>query len=81
MINKYTLKENVLRSFLKDPTLGPNEMTKALGFKYNSVKATYVKLCDEGLLKRESRGIYVPDVNGILLHIMDRIEALENCGK
>lgn len=81
MIKKYTLKENILRTFLKDPTLGPSEMTEILGVKYNSVKAAYVKLCNEGFLKREGRGIYVPDVTGILLHTMDRVEALENSRK
>lgn len=77
MTNKHTLKEMVLRTFLEDPTLGPSEMTKVLDVKYNSVKAAYVKLCDEGFLKREGRGIYAPDITGILLHMMDKVEALE----
>ena len=52
-------------------------MTEKLGAKYNSVKAAYAKLCDEGILKREGRGSYTPDIAGILLDLMDRVEALE----
>jgi predicted transcriptional regulator len=77
MKQEYSLKEHVLRTFLTDPSLGPSEMTEKLGAKYNSVKAIYAKLCDEGMLKREGRGSYAPDVAGILLDLMDRVEALE----
>jgi DNA-binding transcriptional regulator YhcF (GntR family) len=77
MTSKHTLKERVLRTFLKDPKLGPSEMTKVLEVKYNSVKAVYVKLCDEGFLRREGRGTYVPDITSILLRMMDKVEALE----
>ena len=52
-------------------------MTEKLGAKYNSVKAAYAKLCDEGMLKREGRGSYTPDIAGILLGLMDRVEAIE----
>jgi Mn-dependent DtxR family transcriptional regulator len=77
MKQDYSLKEHVLRTFLADPSLGPSEMTKKLGAKYNSVKAVYAKLCDEGMLKRERRGSYTPDVARILLNLMDRLETLE----
>ena len=52
-------------------------MTEKLGAKYNSVKAAYAKLSDEGMLKREGRGSYSPNLAGILLDLMDRVEALE----
>ena len=77
MSDKYTLKESVFRAFLKDPTLGPSEMTKLLGVKYNSVKAVYAKLCGEGLLERVGRGDYAANVTGILLHLIERVEVLE----
>jgi predicted transcriptional regulator len=72
-----SLKEQVFRTFLADPSLGPSEMTEKLGAKYNSVKAAYAKLCDEGMLKREGRGSYTPDLSGVLLDLMDRVESLE----
>ena len=50
MTEDYTLRESVFRAFLKNPTLGPTEMTDLLGAKYNSVKAVYAKLTAEGLL-------------------------------
>ncbi len=77
MKHDYSLKEQVFRTFLVDPSLGPSEMTEKLGAKYNSVKAAYAKLSDEGMLKREGRGSYKPDISGILLDLMDRVEALE----
>ncbi|MDP7443985.1 MAG: hypothetical protein QGI87_06510 [Candidatus Bathyarchaeota archaeon] len=77
MKQDYSLKEQVFRTFLADPSLGPSEMTEKLGAKYNSVKAAYAKLCDEGKLKREGRGTYTPDLAGIILGLMDRVEALE----
>lgn len=77
MSDKYTLKESVFRAFLKDPTLGPSEMTELLDVKYNSVKAVYAKLCEEGLLKRVGRGDYAANATGILLHLIERVEALE----
>ena len=77
MTHDYSLKEHVFRTFLADPSLGPSEMTKKLGAKYNSVKAAYAKLCDEGMLKREGRGSYTADISGILIDLMDRVEALE----
>ena len=77
MTHDYSLKEQVFRAFLADPSMGPSEMTEKLGAKYNSVKAAYAKLCDEGMLKREGRGSYTPDIAGILLGLMDRVEALE----
>ena len=77
MKQEYSLKEHILRTFLVDPSLGPSEMTEKLGANYNSVKAAYAKLCDEGMLKREGRGSYAPDVARILLNLMDRVEAIE----
>jgi hypothetical protein len=77
MKHDYSLKEQIFRTFLANPSLGPSEMTEKLGAKYNSVKAVYVKLYQEGKLKREGRGSYTPDVSGILLDLMDRVEALE----
>ncbi|MDP6458800.1 MAG: hypothetical protein QGF78_05705 [Candidatus Bathyarchaeota archaeon] len=77
MKQDYSLKEQVFRTFLADPSLGPSEMTEKLGAKYNSVKAAYAKLCDEGKLKREGRGSYTPDLAGIILDLMDRVKTLE----
>ncbi len=77
MNNEYTLRETVFRAFLANPNLGPKEMAAQLGAKYNSVKAVFAKLCEEGLLRREGRGNYAPNISMILLHLMDRIESLE----
>lgn len=81
MTEEYTLREAVFRAFLKNPSLGPKEMTGHLKAKYNSVKAVFAKLCEEGLLNREGRGQYAPNIPRILLHLMDRIEVLEKGGK
>lgn len=81
MTEGYTLRESVFRAFLKNPTLGPTEMSEQLNAKYNSVKAVYAKLTEEGLLKREGRGSYAPNFAGILLHLIDRLEALEKGAK
>jgi len=77
MDEEYTLRESVFKTFLLNPGLGPSEMAERLGANYNSVKAIFSKLCDEGLLTREGRGSYSPNVPGILLHLMGRVEALE----
>ena len=77
MTNDYTLRETVFRAFLADPNLGPKDMAAQLGAKYNSVKAVFAKLCEEGLLRREGRGSYAPNISMILLHLMDRVESLE----
>ena len=74
----YTLREMVLRSFLRNPKMGPSEMAEHLQAKYNSVKAIFSKLYEEGLLVREGRGNYSPNVTGIMLHLMDRIERIES---
>jgi len=37
MSEELSLKDKVLRGFLQDPTLGPEEMAAKLGAKYNSV--------------------------------------------
>ena len=65
---------------MENPDLGPSEMAQHLQANYNSVKAAFSNLCNDGLLDREGRGNYVPNVPKILLHIMDRIDALENSG-
>lgn len=78
MDKEYTLRESVFKTFLLNPTLGPSEMAGRLGANYNSVKAIFSKLCDEGLITREGRGSYSPNVSGILLHLMSRVETLEN---
>jgi len=77
MSKGYTLRENIFREYLKNPELGPREMTEHLKAKYNSVKAVYAKLHEEGLLRREGRGNYSPNLPGICLYLMDRVEALE----
>ena len=77
-MSDYSLKENVFRTFLKNPDLGPSEMTEKLNAKYNSVKAAYAKLCDDGMLKRVGRGRYAPYIEGILLSLLDRVEELES---
>lgn len=77
MSNKLSLKESVFREFLKNPSLGPSEMTEKLGAKYNSVKAAFAKLTDEGYLVRPSRGVYEPNIAVILLDLIDRVAMLE----
>ena len=81
MTEDYTLRDTVFKTFLKDPSLGPSEMTERLGANYNSVKAVYAKLYEEGLLGREGRGNYIPNISGILLQLMDRLEALERASR
>jgi len=56
-------------------------MTGLLGAKYNSVKAAFAKLAEDGLLSRSGRGNYEPNTAGILLHLLDRVEALEKQAK
>jgi hypothetical protein len=77
MSKKITVKDNVLREFLRDPNLGPSEMAPKINAKYNSVKAAYAKLAVEGFLDRPSRGVYEPNISVILLDLIDRVEALE----
>ena len=77
MSREMSLKDNVFREFLQDPSLGPSEMTKKINAKYNSVKAAFAKLAAEGFLDRSSRGIYEPNVAAILLDLIDRVEVLE----
>jgi hypothetical protein len=77
MSNKFSLKQRVFREILKNPSLGPREMTERLGAKYNSVKAAFAKLADEGYLERPSRGVYEPNIAIILLDLIDRISELE----
>ncbi|MBS7619557.1 hypothetical protein KEJ21_02785 [Candidatus Bathyarchaeota archaeon] len=52
-------------------------MTERLGAKYNSVKAVFAQLSEDGLLIREGRGNYSPNLPKIILSLMDRIETLE----
>ena len=77
MSNEISLKDSVFREFLKNPSLGPSEMTEKLGANYNSVKAAFAKLAEEGFLERPSRGSYAPNNAAILLNLMDRVAALE----
>ncbi len=77
MSEDLSLKDKVFRSFLQDPSLGPEEMAEKLGAKYNSVKDAFAKLAKEGLLRRSSRGNYEPSYTGIVLHLLNRIEDLE----
>ena len=77
MSNEISLKDSVFREFLKNPSLGPSEMTDKLEANYNSVKAAFAKLADEGFLERPSRGTYEPNIAVILLDLMDRVAALE----
>ncbi len=81
MSRDQTLYETVFRTFLEKPSLRPSEMTEELGANYNSVKAIFAKLYDDNLLRREGRGNYAPNINGILLHFLDRVEALEKAAK
>ena len=77
MSNEISLKDSVFREFLQNPSLGPSEMTDKLGANYNSVKAAFAKLAEEGYLERPSRGTYQPNMAAIILNLMDRITALE----
>ena len=81
MSSKKSLKDEVFREFLKNSSLGPSEMTEKLDAKYNSVKAAFAKLAEEGFLERPSRGSYEPNIAGILLDLMDRVEKLEEQAK
>ena len=81
MSPKKSLKDEVFREFLQNPSLGPTEMTEKLNVKYNSVKAAFAKLAEEGFLERPSRGTYEPNVAAILLDLMDRVEKLEESAK
>ena len=72
-----SLKDKVFRTFLQDQTLGPEQMAAKLDAKYNSVKDAFAKLARDGLLQRSGRGNYLPNYAAIVIHLMDRIEALE----
>jgi len=77
MSSKQSLKDTVFKEFLRNPALGPSEMTEKLGANYNSVKAAFAKLAEDGFLDRPSRGTYAPSISGILLDLIERVEALE----
>jgi predicted transcriptional regulator len=77
MSSKQSLKDKVFKEFLRNPTLGPSEMTEKLGANYNSVKAAFAKLTQDGFLDRPSRGSYSLSVSGILLDLIERVEVLE----
>ena len=81
MSEDLSLKDKVFRNFLKDPNLGPEDMAKKLGAKYNSVKDAFARLAKEGLLQRSGRGNYEPSYAGIVIHLLDRIESLEKQAK
>lgn len=77
MSSKQSLKDTVFKEFLRNPALGPSEMTEKLDANYNSVKAAFAKLAEDGFLDRPSRGTYAPSISGILLDLIERVEALE----
>jgi len=77
MSDDKSLKRSVFRTFLSHSGFGPKEMADYLKVNYNSVKAIYAKLCEEGLLERTARGSYSPNVAGILVSLLDRVDALE----
>ena len=77
MNREQTLKEKVYKTFLLHQNFSPSDMAKHLNEKYNSVKAIYSKLFEQKILKRESRGNYSPNIEGILLLIMDRLDNIE----
>jgi predicted transcriptional regulator len=81
MTKKTTLKDTILKEFLKDPSLGPSEMSSKLGANYNSVKAAFAKLNREGIFERPNRGTYKPNFAGLMLLLIDRVEDLENAIK
>jgi predicted transcriptional regulator len=81
MSPKKSLKDDVFLEFLQNPSLGPSEMTEKLDAKYNSVKAAFAKLAEEGFLERPSRGTYIPNITGILLDLMARVEKIEEQAK
>ncbi|MBD3204809.1 hypothetical protein GF319_00525 [Candidatus Bathyarchaeota archaeon] len=77
MSSELTLKDTIFREFLKNPDFGPSEMAEHLDANYNSVKAAFAKLAEEGLLDRPERGNYEPSFSGIVLNLISRIEELE----
>jgi predicted transcriptional regulator len=77
MSSKQSLKDTVFKEFMRNPALGPSEMAEKLDANYNSVKAAFAKLAEDGFLDRPSRGTYAPSMPGILLDLIERVEALE----
>jgi predicted transcriptional regulator len=77
MSSKQSLKDAIFKEFLRNPALGPSEMAEKLDANYNSVKAAFAKLAEDGFLDRPSRGTYEPSIPGILLDLIKRVEALE----
>jgi len=77
MSEDYSLRDTVFREFLKNPSLGPAEMATKISAKYNSVKAAYAKLAEDGLLQRTGRGNYEPNYGWITIYILDRLEKIE----
>jgi predicted transcriptional regulator len=77
MSSKQSLKDMVFKEFLRNPALGPSEMAEKLDANYNSVKAAFAKLAEDGFLDRPSRGAYAPSIPGILLDLIERVESLE----
>ena len=47
----------------------------------NSRSNAFAKLARDGLLQRSGRGNYEPNYAGIVIHLMERIEALEKQAK
>lgn len=72
-----SVKETILIEFLKNPALGPREMSAHLNEKYNTVKAAYAKLAEEGYLERRGRGNYRPNIPFTLITLMNKVSDLE----
>jgi hypothetical protein len=81
MSSKQSLKDTIFKEFLRNPALGPSEMAEKLDANYNSVKAAFAKLAEDGFLDRPSRGTYAPSIPGILLDLIERVEVLEEAAK
>jgi hypothetical protein len=77
MSEEFSLKDKVFRTFLQNPNLGPDEMSVKLCAKYNSVKDAFARLAKDDLLLRSGRGNYELNYPGILLNIIERLDALE----
>ena len=77
MGEEVSLRERVFRELLLHPDYGPSDMARRLKANYNSVKAIYGKLCEEGFLLREGRGKYVLNIPRMILDLYDRLRRLE----
>lgn len=76
-MKKISLEYKLFKAFLQHPEYGPKEMAAYLNANYGSVTVIYARLCKDGLLKRDKRGQYSPQVPHILFDLYFRIEKLE----